>query len=46
MRKNGEIPADIIDDNTLEVTGDETTIELNFAIMKVKHMIKRGKKMN
>jgi phage regulator Rha-like protein len=44
MQKSGEILADIIDDNILEVTGDETTIELNFAFVKFKHTIKRGKK--
>jgi hypothetical protein len=44
MQRSGEILADIIDDNALEVTGDETTIELNLAIMKVKHTIKRSKK--
>jgi phage regulator Rha-like protein len=41
MRRSGEILADIIDDNAFEVTGDETTIELNFAILKVKHTIRR-----
>jgi hypothetical protein len=44
MRKSGEILADIIDDNILEVTGDETTIELNLAVMKIKHTIKRSRK--
>jgi phage regulator Rha-like protein len=44
MQKSGEILADIIDDNILEVTGDETTIELNLAFVKFKHTIKRGKK--
>ncbi|MDR0616924.1 MAG: ORF6N domain-containing protein [Synergistaceae bacterium] len=44
MQKSGEILADILDDGTLEVTGDETTIEINFAIMKIRHSVKRGKK--
>jgi phage regulator Rha-like protein len=44
MQKSGEILADIIDDNILEVTGDETTIEMNFAFVKFKHTIKRSKK--
>ena len=44
MRKSGELLAEIIDDNVLEVTGDETTIELNLAVMKIKHTIKREKK--
>jgi len=43
MQKSGELLADVLDDNNLEITGDETTIELNLAIMKVKHTVKRGK---
>jgi hypothetical protein len=43
LQKSGEILADVLDD-ALEVTSDETTIEINFAIMKIKHTIKRGKK--
>ena len=43
MRKSGEILADILDDD-LEVSGEETTIEVNFAIMKIKHTIKRSKR--
>lgn len=42
MQKSGEILADLLDDN-LEVSGEETTIEINFAIMKIKHTIKRNK---
>ncbi|MDR3280133.1 MAG: ORF6N domain-containing protein [Synergistaceae bacterium] len=44
MRKSGEILAGVLDDDALEVSGDETTIEINFAIMKIKHTIKRSKK--
>ena len=44
MQKSGEILADIFDDNALEVSGDETTIEVNLAIVKFKHTIKRNKK--
>ena len=44
MQKSGSILADIIDDNTLDVTGDETTIEVNLAFVKIKHTIKRGKR--
>lgn len=40
MQKGGEIIADILDDN-LKTTDTETTIELNFAVMKFKHTIKR-----
>ena len=43
MQKSGEILADVLDDD-LEVSGEETTIEINFAIMKIKHTIKRGKR--
>ena len=46
MRKSGELLADILDDNTLEVTGDETTIEFNLAIMKIKHTTKRDRRRN
>jgi len=44
MRRGGDIFADILDDNILEVTGDEITFELDLAVMKVKHMVKREKK--
>ena len=44
MQKSGEILAEVLDDDALEVSGDETTIEINFAIMKIKHTVKRSKK--
>jgi hypothetical protein len=44
MQKSCEILAGVLDDDDLEVSGDETTIEINFAIMKIKHTIKRSKK--
>jgi len=44
MQRSGEILAEILDDNALYVTGDETTIELNLALLKVKHTQKRGKR--
>jgi hypothetical protein len=40
MQKGGEIIADILSDD-LKTTDTETTIELNFAVMKFKHTIKR-----
>ena len=43
MQKSGEILADILDDD-LEVSAEETTIEINFAVMKIKHTIKRNKR--
>jgi len=44
MQRSGEILAEIFDDNALEVSGDETSIELNLAIMKIKHTTKREKR--
>ena len=44
MQKGGEILAELLDDDALEVTGDETTFELNLAFMKVKKTVKRSKK--
>lgn len=43
LQKSGEILADVLDDD-LEVSGEETTIEVNFAIMKIKHTITRSKR--
>ncbi len=40
MNKTGEIMADIIGDE-LSISDTETTIELNFAVVKLKHTIKR-----
>ena len=35
MQKSGEILADVLDDG-LEISGEETTIEVNFAVMKIR----------
>jgi hypothetical protein len=43
MQRSGEIIADIIGDD-LQVTDTETSIEINFAVMKFKHTIKQKKK--
>ena len=43
MQKSGEILAEVLEDNTLHISGDETTIELNLALLKIKHTVKRGK---
>lgn len=43
LQKSGEILADVLDDD-LEISGEETTIEVNFAIMKIKHTVKRSKR--
>ncbi len=40
MNQTGELMADLIG-NELHVTDTETTIELNFAIVKLKHTVKR-----
>jgi len=40
MQKSGEIIAEILDEN-LETDGSETSIELNFAVLKFKHTIKK-----
>ena len=42
MRKSGEIIAEILDED-LETTDTETTVELNFALLKFKHTIKKKK---
>jgi len=44
MHKGGDIFAEILDDNILEITGDELTFELDLAVMKVKRTVKREKK--
>jgi phage regulator Rha-like protein len=40
MQKSGEIIADILDDS-LSTDESETTIELNFAVLKFKHTVKK-----
>ncbi len=42
MQQSGEIIADILDDG-LETDESETTIELNLAVLKFKHTIKKKK---
>jgi len=42
MQKTGEIITNIFADD-LEPLGSESTIEINFALLKFKHTIKRGK---
>ena len=44
MRRGGDIFANILDDNILEVSGDEISFELDLAVMKVKHTVKREKR--
>lgn len=42
MQKSGDILAELLD-NAQTVTDSETTIELNLAVLKVKHTVKRTK---
>lgn len=42
MQQSGEILADLLDDG-MHTTDTETTIELNFAVLKLKHTVKRKK---
>ena len=42
MQRGGNIIADLLDEE-MNVTGSETTIELNLAMLKVKHTVKREK---
>ena len=43
MQKSGEIIAEIFDDD-LQTSDSETSIELNFAVLKFKHTIKKKNK--
>lgn len=43
MQHGGEILSDLLDDE-MEVSDSETTIELNFAVLKLKHTVKRKNK--
>ncbi len=43
LQKSGEIIAEVIYDD-LEIADSETSIELNFAVLKFKHTVKRKKK--
>lgn len=43
MQKSGELIAEIFDDD-LQTSDSETTIELNFAVLKFKHTIKKKNK--
>lgn len=43
MQRSGEIIADILDDD-MKVSDTETTIDLNFAVLKFKHTVKRKNK--
>ena len=42
LKKSGELMADLLDQDMTE-TESETTLELNFAVLKLKHTTKRKK---
>lgn len=42
MQQGGDILADLLDDD-MQTSDTETTIELNFAVLKLKHTVKRKK---
>jgi len=44
MQRGGDIFMDILEDNILEITGDEISFELDLKIMKLKRIVKREKK--
>jgi len=44
MQKGGDLFMDILEDNILEVTGDEISLELDLSILKLKRIVKRKKK--
>ena len=44
MQKGGDLFMDILEDNILEITGDEISLELDLSILKIKRMVKREKK--
>lgn len=43
MQQGGDILADLLDDD-MQISDTETTIELNFAVLKLKHTVKRKNK--
>jgi len=43
LQKTGEILAEILNSGDLGVSGTETSLELNLALVKMKHTVKRGK---
>ena len=42
IQKGNDLLSELLDDN-MHISGTETTVELNFAVMKLKHTIKRQK---
>jgi len=44
MQKGGDIFMDLLEDNMLEISGDEISFELDLKIMKLKRVVKRESK--
>ena len=44
MQRGGDLLMDILEDNIMEVTGDEISFELDLSILRIKHSVKREKK--
>ena len=44
MQRGGNIFMDILEENVLEMTGDEISFELDLSIMKLKRVVKRERK--
>jgi len=45
MIRGGDIISEIIDETIMNVVGDETSFELNLGALKVKHTVKREKRI-
>jgi hypothetical protein len=45
MQKSGEIIADILD-NDLQISDTETSLEINLAVMKFKHIIRQKREVS
>jgi len=41
LQRSGEIMADILSGNSMQTTDTETSMELNLALLKVKHIVRR-----
>ena len=44
MQRGGDLFMDILEDNIMEVTSDEISLELDLSILKIKRSVKREKK--
>lgn len=44
MERSGELIADLLD-NELEIKDTEATMELNLAVLKIKHSVRKGRKI-